>query len=212
MTNLIGDLEGHGLRISGITPPSADDNLPDWATAIALISPKEPQFWSHFCGSPEWRDGRSDPVDRWSKRVLGEVAAAYDGVAYFPFGGAPFHPFYSWAIRSGAFCASPVAFLADGTAGLFTSFRGAIALRDAPKVVLAPPPCATCLAKPCVTACPASALVPAGYDVAACHGYLAGTEGADCLNNGCAVRRSCPIGSSQRPPAQSAYFMSEFHK
>ena len=201
MTNLIGDLEGYGLRVSGIVLPSADDNLPDWATAIALISPTEPQFWSHFCESTEWRDGKSDPVDRWSKRVLDEIAATYDGVAYFPFGGPPFYPFYSWAIRSGAFSASPVAFLADGTAGLFSSFRGAIALRMAPDVKLPPPPCATCLTKPCVTACPASALVPAGYDVAACHGYLSGAEGAGCLNNGCAVRRSCPIGSSERPTA-----------
>ena len=212
MTNLISELEGQGLRISGIVAPSADDNLPDWATAIALISPREPEFWSHFCGSPEWHDGQNDPVDRWSKRVLDEIAAQNDGVAYFPFGGAPFYPFYSWAIRSGAFCASPIAFLADGTAGLFTSFRGAIALRDAPEVELAPPPCSSCEAKPCVAACPASALTVEGYDVAACHGYLSGKDGADCLNRGCRVRRACPVGTPNRPPEQSAYFMSEFHK
>ena len=212
MTNLISELERHGLRISGIVAPSADDNLPDWATAIALISPREPEFWSYFCASPEWRDGQSDPVDRWSKRVLDHIASKYDGSAYFPFGGAPFYPFYSWAIRSGAFCASPIAFLADGTAGLFTSFRGAIALRNAPEVELAPPPCSSCEGKPCISACPASALTVEGYDVAACHGYLSGKDGADCLSRGCRVRRACPVGTPNRPPEQSAYFMSEFHK
>lgn len=212
MTHLISDLEGHGLRVSGIVAPSADDNLPDWATALVLISPREPDFWSYFCASQEWLDGQSDPVDRWSKRVLEQIAAKYDGVAYFPFGGAPFYPFYSWAIRSGSFCSSPISFLADGAAGLFTSFRGAIALRKAPEVKLASPPCPTCAAKPCVTACPVSALTPDGYDVAACHGFLSGRDGADCLNGGCRVRRACPVGTPQRPPEQSAYFMSEFHK
>ena len=191
MTHLISDLEGHGLRVSGIVTPSADDNLPDWATALVLISPSEPDFWSYFCASQEWLDGQRDPVDRWSKRVLEQIAAKYDGVAYFPFGGA---------------------FLADGTAGLFTSFRGAIALRKAPEVKLASPPCPTCAAKPCVTACPTSALTPDGYDVAACHGFLSGRDGADCLKGGCRVRRACPVGTPQRPPEQSAYFMSEFHK
>ncbi len=211
MTDVVGQLAQHGLRVSGIVEPVADDNLPDWARAIVLVSPDEPMFWDVLTKSPEWRDDSGNSVDRWSTRILETLAAQNDGIALFPFGGAPYHPFYTWALRSGSACVSPVTLLADATAGLFVSYRGALALPFAPDVTLPPPPCDACKAKPCREACPASALTANGYDVPKCRSYLETVSGADCLERGCQTRRACPAGR-KRPTAQSAYFMSQFHK
>ena len=96
-------------------------------------------------------------------------------------------------------------------AGLFVSYRGALALPG--RLELPPPgrrPCEGCPA-PCLGACPVGALTGAGYDVAACHGFLDTAPGRDCLDRGCAVRRACPVGRGRRPEAQSAFHMTDFH-
>jgi epoxyqueuosine reductase QueG len=95
--------------------------------------------------------------------------------------------------------------------GLFFSLRGAIAIPEALPPDPAPSPCATCAAKPCLTACPATALTGAGYDVPRCHAFLDTAAGSDCMDQGCAVRRACPIGPDRRLPAQSAFHMKAFH-
>ncbi|OUD09898.1 hypothetical protein BVC71_05880 [Marivivens niveibacter] len=202
----------HGLRISGLVSPTENDAVPDWVKCIALISPAEPEFWPIFTASDEWRDGGADPLDRWSRRTIGRIACDHKAKAYFPFGGPPFHPFYSWAIRSGSVIASPVTLLVDGTSGLFISYRGAIALRTRPDIELPPPPCSDCMSKPCLTSCPCEALNAEGYDVERCQEYLDTRDGQTCLLNGCAVRRACPIGSDHRPAAQSAYSMAQFKR
>ena len=108
-----------------------------------------------------------DPVDRWSRRVVGRLACDLGAKALFPFGGPPYHAVLSWALRTGSVWESPVRLLVHGTQGLMVSFRGALALKEV--VDLPPPParpCDTC-ARPCLTACPVGALTGAGYDVAA---------------------------------------------
>lgn len=212
MKDLSGRLAEHGLRISGVALPVPADGLPDWVAAITLVSPLEPAFWSIYSTSAEATDGLADPVDRWSRRIIGRLACDFDAKAYFPFGGPPHRPFYSWAIRSGSACSSPVSLLADGVAGLFVSYRGALALRHVPEVDLPAAPCSTCETKPCLSACPANALGSSGYDVPVCHSFLDTADGKDCLASGCMTRRACPIGKANRPTAMSAYFMSQFHK
>jgi hypothetical protein len=191
-----------------------DPGLPPGARTLLLIGPREPGFWAHLTRSPEWQDGAPDPVDRWSRRVIGRLACDLGGKALFPFGGPPHHPFYRWALRSGRAWASPVTLLVHDRAGLFVSYRGAIALKnrlDLPDPPAAPP-CASCSAKPCLGACPAGALTGAGYDVPACHAFLDSEAGAGCMELGCAVRRACPVSQAYgRLPGQSAYHMRLFH-
>ena len=74
---------------------------------------------------------RPDPVDRWSRRVIGRLACDLGAKALFPFGGPPYHPFYQWALRTGRAWESPVRLLVHDTQGLMVSFRGALALREA---------------------------------------------------------------------------------
>jgi epoxyqueuosine reductase len=199
-----------GLRVVGIAPLLPADGLPARFRSVLLLAPDEPGFWERFSASPEANDGRPDPMDRWSRRVVGRLACAAGGKAMLPFAGPPWRPFIAWALRAGTAWASPVTLLVDGTAGLWASFRGGIALREeAPAAPARARPCETC-SRPCLTACPVGALTAVGYDVAACHPHLDRPEGRDCLQ-GCLVRRACPVGAARRPPPQSAFHMAAFH-
>lgn len=189
-----------------------DPTLPLGTRSLILLGPAEHGYWDHIQASDEWRDGMDDPIDRWSSRVIGEMAAQLGATALFPFGGAPYHPFYQWALRSGRIWESPVRLLVHASHGLMVSFRGALALREVVEVDQAARPCDLCSA-PCLTACPVGALGAGGYDVAACHGFLDTSAGADCMNSGCAARRACPLPAGRARLAEhSAYHMGIFHK
>ena len=208
-------LRAHQLQVMGGFSCAEDEaHLPKGTRTLILIGPREPGFWPHLTAQPEW-DGGPDPIDRWSRRVIGRLACDLGAKALFPFGGPPWHPFQSWALRSGAAWQSPVRLLVHSWQGLMVSYRGAIALRE--KMALPKPdphsPCETCADKPCLTACPVGALGAQGYDVPACHSYLDRAEGADCMTGGCHVRRACPVSQAYaRLPEQSAYHMRQFHK
>lgn len=194
-----------GLVVAGIAPDGPD-------RSIALIAPDEPHFWHVFRASPEWRDGLADPMDRWSKRVIGEWADRIGAGAVFPSDGPPFAPFWDWALASGRCWASPTGMLVHDRMGLFVSFRGALRLSQAAPQGQSPhmSPCERCH-KPCLSACPVSAFA-GGYDAASCHDWLGGAGGADCMNSGCGVRRACPISKGcGRLPEQSAWHMRHFH-
>ncbi|KAF0116283.1 MAG: Uncharacterized protein FD150_453 [Rhodobacteraceae bacterium] len=197
--------------LGGFVVRPGEAGFPAGARTMLMLGPKEPGFWAHLQTQPEW-DG-PDPVDRWSRRVIGRIACDLGAKALFPFGGPPYHPFYKWALRTGRVWDSPVRLLVHAGQGLMVSFRGALALKE---VVEMPPPgtrpCDACPA-PCLTACPAAALTGERYDVPACHAFLDLPEGADCLSGGCLVRRACPVSQSYaRLPEQSAYHMGQFHR
>lgn len=198
------------LVVSGIVNANAETRLPNGAASLVLLSPKEPEFWATLNASAELLDRAPDPIDRWSTRVITDLANEWGGEALFPFGTAPFHPFYTWAMASRAVHVSPVALLVTRDMGLFTSFRGAVALPFALEAKPAPSPCPTCTDQPCGSACPVGALSGSGYDVERCHAYLDTSAGESCLKNGCIARRACPFGS-KRLTEQSAYHMRHFH-
>lgn len=205
-------LADHRLAVLGGFACEDDDTLPGGTRTLLLVGPGGADYWPHVSSQPEW-DGAADPVDRWSRRVIGRLACDLGAKALFPFGGPPWHPFYRWALRTGQVWDSPVRLLVHAEQGLMVSFRGALALKEALDL---PPasarPCDGCAA-PCLTACPASALTGAGYDVPACHAFLDTVEGTDCLDRGCAVRRACPVSQTYaRMSEQSAYHMRQFHK
>lgn len=184
-------------------------DCPDGDHTITLIGPDEPQFWDIFCTSPEYHDGVDAPLDRWSKRVITEIAARFDAEPLFPFGGPPFAPFFTWAKQTGRFWASPIGFLVHEDAGLFVSFRGAIRWQAAPVLGTLSQPCLTCAHQPCASACPVDAF-NAGYDVAACKAHVVSAAGHDCRTGGCLARRACPVGQGNRLSAQAAFHMEAF--
>lgn len=201
----------HFLAVLGGFHCEDEAGLPAGTRSVLLLGPLEPGYWPHVTVQPEW--GGADPVDRWSRRVIGGMACDFGGKALFPFGGPPYHPFYQWALRTGRAWASPVQMLVQAEQGLLVSYRGALALRarvDLPAA--APDPCRAC-ARPCLTACPVGALGAAGYDVPGCQRFLARPDGSDCMNFGCAVRRACPVSVGYARLAEhSAYHMGIFRK
>jgi hypothetical protein len=203
----------HHLTIVGAFHPGPDDAAPEGTGTLVLLAPAEPGFWPWFQTEPEARDGQPDSVDRWSPRTIDTIADHLDARSLYPFGGPPWHPFITWATKSGSIHSSPVSLLVHNDQGLMISFRGALAFRET--IDLTPPrltPCLLCHA-PCETACPVDALSEDGYDTDACHAFLDTPAGADCMENGCKARRACPVSQGYpRDPAQSAYHMRHFHK
>ena len=200
----------HALCVLGALHPDAAD-VPTGIRTLLLLGPHEPGFWAHFADTPEYGDGHPDPLDRWSERVIGDLARQLGLQAFFPFGGPPFQPFTRWARESGRAHISPVGLLVHDKAGLMVSYRGALGITERLELSDAPPtPCASCTDQPCRTACPVDALRPDHYDVSACKADL-DRAGNDCMARGCAVRRACPVSQRyDRAEAQSAFHMEAF--
>lgn len=172
-------------------------------------------FWGHFSQSREYLDQKSDPIDRWSQRVLPEMAATSGAIdVLYPFGGPPYQPFIAWAKQSGAAFDSPLGMLVHAEAGMMISYRGALVFEG--HLTLPPTPhaspCDRCEGRPCEAACPVNALSPDHfYDVPACKAHIAVPAGNDCMVQGCAVRRACPVSQRfARAQDQSAHHMRAF--
>ncbi|MBF9059288.1 ferredoxin [Rhodobacterales bacterium HKCCSP123] len=206
-------LAAHHLEVLGGFHPGPGDGAPEGCRTLLLLGPREPGFWDHVTAQPEFADDRPDPLDRWSRRVIGRLACDLGGKALFPFGGPPWRPFIAWAQKTRRAHVSPVTLLVHDRAGLMVSYRGALALRDQLDLPPAPPPPCEVCARPCETACPVGALGASGYDVAACRAFLDTEEGRDCLDRGCRARRACPVSERYgRLPEQSAFHMAQFHR
>lgn len=199
------------LDIFGGFHTSAADNTPTGCETLLLLGPYEPGFWANFSASPEYLDGRPDPLDRWSKRITTPWANSQNATAIFPSDGPPFAPFIQWAKKSGRAWGSPVGLLVHDVAGLFVSYRAAVALPvriDLPNVGLNP--CVSC-SKPCLTTCPVNAFA-GEYDVARCKSHLNTAAGKICMETGCLVRNACPAGHKYgRLTKQSAFHMAAFN-
>ena len=201
------------LDIFGAFHPTPEDDTPAGTKTLLMLGPYEPGFWAQFSASAEFHDNKPDPLDRWSKRIVSPWADQLGATALFPSDGPPYAPFIDWALRSGRSWQSPVGLLVHDHAGLFVSFRAAIAF----PLQLALPsrpgnPCLTCKTRPCLSACPVDAQKSGGYDVPACKAFLDTTDGQACMETGCLVRNACPAGHGYgRLPEQSAFHMAAFN-
>ncbi len=182
--------------------------------AIVLVGAAGAQGWSAFADSPEVRDGDVHPLDRWSRRVIGALAADLGASAFFPFGGPPHWPFQRWAMRAETVHVSPLGLLIHCDYGLWHSYRGALGFAQPIAVPARTPrasPCETCPERPCLGACPVGAFAPGGYDVDACAAHLRDEAGRACMDGGCLARRACPVGADYtHGPAQARFHMRAF--
>ncbi|MEM8554182.1 MAG: ferredoxin [Pseudomonadota bacterium] len=206
-------LAPHGLINMGHCTPERGDPVPSDTATVVLLGPHPQAFWPIFTASPEALDGSADPMDRWSRRVTTGIAKSLNAAALFPFEGPPYQPFQRWALRSGRAWVSPVGFLVHDQAGLWVSFRGALALTEPLDTASTQArPCETCQSQPCRSACPVNAPQQSTYDTVACHAHLETAAGGDCLTQGCRARRICPLSERHgRNPLQSAFHMEAFH-
>jgi hypothetical protein len=196
-----------GLVARGWIAVAPEDRLPPLAPgrparALVLVGRLGRQGWRDFAASPEYRDRLPDPLDRWSARVIGDLATAFGGLALFPFGGPPWWPFQAWAIRAEGLSRSPLGLLIHPEYGLWHAFRGALAFADDLGPIEPPPPaaspCESCAGKPCLATCPVDAFSTAGYDTMRCLTHLESPLGALCRTDGCRARDACPVGRGRR--------------
>jgi len=200
------DLSNHGLVTMGAVHDQKD---------TLLLIGMGPGAWDVFTDSAEYADGMPDPLDRWSKRIIGACADRCGATeTEFPSDGPPYPPFIQWALDSRRFWQSPVGMLVHDTFGLMISLRGALRLNgdwsdSAPQ---AERPCNTCDTRPCLSACPVGALSDvAPYDVTGCKSHLNSAQGAPCVTGGCLARLACPVSQVHpRPAGQSAFHMRAF--
>jgi hypothetical protein len=199
-----------GLAVAGAFHTQAGDGAPEGVGAICLLGADGDRMWEIFSRGPEAADGQPDPLDRWSRRVIGRLAEELNAVALFPFGGPPYQPFQRWATRGEGAVSSPVAMQVTPGRGLWTSYRGALGFRQ--PIALAAradaSPCIGCPA-PCLTACPVGAFAGGSYDVPRCVAHITSPAGAACRGGGRLVRRACPAGRDATPSAEQCRFHME---
>ncbi len=206
------DIHSAGLTILGELQVIDGDPVPKEAQSILLLGPDEPNFWKIFKESDEFKDRKANPLDRWSKRIIDNIALKNACSPLYPFGGEPYKPFFSWALRSGTVWSSPVHLAIHKDRGLFVSFRGALAINQIRKMDRRfKNPCTKCPA-PCLNACPVNAFTESGYDVAKCKEHISGVDSHNCKSLGCNTRRACPVGANLRNFEQSLFHMENFLK
>ena len=201
-------LNKKSLDIVGSFNPERSDNVFSKVRTILLVGPKEPFFWDVFKKSSEYRDNKENSLDRWSKKTIEEIAIKLNARSFFPFE-APFQPFIDWAKRCSTMGSSPVSLVVHKEKGLFISFRGALGVNEYIESPNNSRDICTPCEKPCLTACPVSALNQDGYDVIRCKEYVNTPSGQE-WRNGCLVRRSCPSGQNLRLKEQSNFHMRAF--
>jgi ferredoxin len=118
-------------------------------------------IWPHFTA---WLDARADephdPLDAWSREVIGAIAGRFAARAVFPFD-KPWLPFQQWATRAEGLKPSPLGILMHPRFGLWHAYRGALLFdveipiqRPANPIHL----CDLCAGKDCMNSCPAEAV------------------------------------------------------
>jgi ferredoxin len=200
-------LQPHGLFLRGVVTfrdgegtPALVDGRP--AASIVLVGNIGSSIWPAF---RQWQAkqpdaGGPDPLDAWSKAVIGRVAGDHALTAWFP-SDPPWQPFQQWAMRAEGLKASPLGILIHPEYGLWHGYRGALGFSEPlePQAVGAAHPCDACAAKPCLSTCPAGAVRPGKFDVPACRSHLRSAEAqTGCMAMGCLARAACPVGAEHR--------------
>ena len=207
IAQISASLQPHGLIARG--------GFFDDSRSIVLVGSAGSAFWPAFKASPEYSDGRENPLDRWSERIGNDIAAMFGAECVFPFGEAPYHPFLRWSQRAEPVLPSALGILIHPEFGLWHAYRFALLL-PAPlavdsDIVAAERACDSCAGKPCLSACPVGAFSTDGYDVEVCYRYLAANPDSDCNTAGCLARRSCPEAAELRyADEHAAFHMSAF--
>jgi hypothetical protein len=214
-------LASQGLTMRGGFHPAAGDGLPPPANGrtpatLVLVGDVGGRLWPKFAQSAEANDDTPDPLDRWTRRIVDDVARRLSATPLYPFGGPPYWPFQRWAQRAESVFPSPLGILIHPKHGLWHAYRAALVFAeriDLPPRAAAASPCESCAAKPCLKACPVGAFSGAGFDVDACTGHITRAAGRPCMDGGCLARNACPVAVHLRYRApQMRFHMAAFRR
>jgi hypothetical protein len=196
------DLSRHRLnRVAASLTPFGLNKLSSTfvdGKSVLLIGHAGSYIWPHFkTWLAEQNPAPENPLDTWSKSIIGAVAADVGGHSVFP-SDTPYMPFQQWAMRAEGLKPSPLGILIHPVYGLWHAYRGAIVFDDEVLIQAAEEmshPSDLCVRKPCLSACPVGAFSGEGYDVSACRSHLAAEAGDACMSGGCGARLACPVGT-----------------
>ncbi|MBZ9798090.1 4Fe-4S dicluster domain-containing protein [Mesorhizobium sp. ES1-4] len=184
------------------------------AKSVLLVGQAGVAPWPHFL---RWRatqpHGIANPLDTWSRQVIGAVAEKFGARAVSP-SDRPYLPFQQWAMRAEGLRPSPLGILMHPQYGLWHAYRGALLFEE--EIALPEPReavhlCDACVEKPCMKACPVDACSIRGFAYQSCLGHVRGADGEPCRSGGCLDRNACPHGTSYRyPPEVQAFHMASF--
>lgn len=180
-----------------VTDPDDSLTMPDGAAVrcVVVIGNVGGAMWQRF---RRQQPSGPHPLDTWTRATLGPIATEF-GAAFVHPSDEPFQPFQRWAQRADDVWPSPIGMLVHHEFGLWHAYRGAF-LFDHPVVGLPvvggmTSPCISCADQPCLTNCPVHAFTADGYDSSACASHVRSGGDPDCLHDGCAARRACPVGA-----------------
>lgn len=224
LVEIARDLARSGLILRGGLAFGADHEAPaaaPAARAVLLVGHGGPSLWPHF---QAWRARQptdtANPLDTWSRAVIGRVAERFDARAVSP-SDRPYLPFQQWAMRAEGLKPSPLGVLMHPEYGPWHAYRGAL-LFDDPGVALelralnqasrAPIHlCDLCVGKPCRKACPVDAHAGDEFAYQTCLSHVRSPAGEACMTGGCLDRNACPYGAAYRYSAeQQAFHMRAF--
>lgn len=203
-------LAPHGIFMRGVLCFDGDgpEIAEGRARTVVLLGNVGGSIWPAFSAWKKHHPDRADPLDAWSVEVISPVAASLGGTAWFP-SERPWQPFQRWAMQAEGLKASPLGILVHPDYGLWHGYRGAIGLSgavDRPSAEPRPHPCDHCPDKPCLTTCPAGAVLPGHFEVASCRSYLGEKGRQTCKQSGCIARNACPVGVEYRYPEEQLRF------
>lgn len=184
------------------------------ARSVLLVGQAGAAPWPHFL---RWRENQprtiADPLDNWSRQVIGAVANEFQARAVSP-SDKPYLPFQQWAMRAEGLKPSPLGILMHPRYGLWHAYRGALLFEDELPIQAgeaAPHLCDSCVEKPCLKSCPVDAYSAQGFAYQSCLAHVRGAGGSPCRSGGCLDRNSCPYGTEYRyPPEVQAFHMASF--
>ncbi|HEY7609930.1 MAG TPA: hypothetical protein VIF14_11915 [Alphaproteobacteria bacterium] len=205
-------LAGTGLFVRGAFHPAPEDGVRALADGrkpetVVLVGNAGKAMWRAFRHDVPNIAGK-DPLDTWVDQHLERAAAAVGAETVFATR-KPWPPIQRWAMKAGGVHRSPIGILIHPEFGLWHVYRGALLFAEKlelPSPRAAPNPCDTCAAKPCLTACPAEAFKPEGFDMLACVGHVESSKGKSCATGGCLARRACPVGRAHAYVAEEGAF------
>lgn len=223
---LMQDLSVRGLNVHGVLPPTV--LTPQVRQAIAVLAPDAPpdcslwvighrgrQLWQHLATlwGPGWPQASPtpDPIDDWVRATLAQGLAGFGvrhWLVYPQLQAAALLPLQALGRVLGWGQPSPFQLSLDAQWGSWKAYRAVVCLEaDLPlwgQRALAHP-CASCVKRACVTACPADALQPQWRGAACAQQRL--RANSSCANT-CLARLACPVGQDQAYSEQQLRYHS----
>lgn len=211
-------LAPHGLNLVGVTPLSRYDEglapqhalarFAPGATSAIVIGNGGGALWAAFQAhrrAHPGHDASPDPLDAFTYAVIEDAARPLVGRSarlLYPFR-FPADPvsFMRLAACAGLGHPSLTGVLVHPVFGPWIALRAALLvpeLLDAPGPAAAFDPCSGCVERACITACPAGAVGPSGWDVPRCAGHRARSD--DPCAARCHARFDCVVGREHRYP------------